>query len=511
MGHVDHGKTSLLDAIRETNVTAKEFGGITQHIGAYQVETSHKNKITFVDTPGHEAFTAMRARGGQVADIVILVVAADEGVKPQTIEAINHAKAAAVPMIVAINKMDLPNADVAKVKQQLAEAEVAVEGWGGEVVCVEVSAKKKQNLEALLEMIGLVAEMGELKGDPQARFEGVVIESQLDPKKGPVATILVRDGTLKIGDEILGGSVAGKVKAMTDDRGERLKTAGPSVPVEVLGFKEVPEAGSVLRVGVPHSEVPEPKAEPGVTLAKLREEPGAAEAKVLNLVIKSDTVGTLEAVRVSLLKLDTEDVRLKILHAATGDVSESDVLLASVGRGIVVAFNVQVPGAAKFLARTQQVQIRTYQIIYKLIEDVEKALLGVLEEEEEQVKGRAEVLKLFPLPSGDVVLGVQVTGGALRPGNRIAVWRDQPSDSEGEAGVDEVSEKVSKPTKGVSKVSESDVAKEEKEVEPIYRGRIKKLKHGKEEAKVAGKDTECGILLKPQFKEVKKGDILEVV
>jgi len=479
MGHVDHGKTSLLDAIRESHVTDKEFGGITQHIGAYEVTAPNGQPITFIDTPGHAAFTEMRAQGGRAADVVVLVVAANDGVMPQTKEAIDHARAAAAPILVAINKMDLPEADPNKVKQQLAEYGVLVEGWGGEVVCVEVSAKTKQGLDHLLEMILLVAEMLQLEAHPSQPPQGVVVESQLHPHKGSLATVLVRDGTLRLGEEIVVGGQEGKVKSLVNFAGKPLKDAGPSQPVELMGLKGVPVVGSLLfKKGTAEAEASltaraEETLTEKVTLASLAQEQ-AEGVTVLNLVLKGDVEGSLGALQSALLRLETEDKQLRVLHASTGDVSESDVLLASASRAVVLAFNVRIPKDIQFLAEQRNVEIRSYNIIYQLLEDTEKALKGMALAEEMAIKGRGEVLATFKLPSGDLVVGAKVVGGRIRVGDKVELRR------EGEEA-------------------------------PLHSAKVKNLKHGKEDISQATKEMECGILLKPLFLEAKKGDTVEVL
>lgn len=486
LGHVDHGKTSILDAIRQTSVTAKEVGSMTQHTGAYQVEHKGK-KITFIDTPGHEVFTQMRARGGRVCDLVVLVVAANDGVKPQTKESIAHAKAAKVPIIVAINKIDLPSANPDRVKEQLVEEGVIVEDLGGDTVCVETSALKKKGLDNLLEMILLVAEMQELKADPKAPFLGVVIESSLEAKKGPMATILIKEGTLKIGQGVVTGTAEGKVKLMVDEWRKAQKTAGPGTPVEVLGFKEVPGIGEEVADAARKGELLKKAAEKPVTLSEFYQKSEDSKVKVLNLVLKSDVQGTLEAIQASLLKLETEEFQIRIIHAATGDITESDVLLAAAAKGVIIGFDVNVNRDTGYLAKCSGVEVRRYDLIFDLVEEVGKALKGLLKEEKEVCKGRAEILKLFPLPSGDVVLGAAVTGGTLKVGCRVEILREPARSAEG--------------TTSAGGGEEA----------PVYKGKIKNLKHGKEVIEEAKCNTECGILLKPQFREVKIGDILIVL
>lgn len=513
MGHVDHGKTSLLDAIRQTNVTAKEEGGITQHIGASQV-TYQDQKITFIDTPGHEAFTEMRARGGQAADLVVLVVAADAGVKPQTREAISHIKAAQVPLVVALNKIDLPSAKPEKVKRELADAGVALEGYGGEVVSVEVSAKTKKGLDNLLEAILLIGEMAELSDTPEAPLSAVVIESRLDSRRGVVVNVVVKTGTLRVGEMITAGGVAGKVKALTDHRGQPVRQAFPADPAEILGFKEVLPVGSVVtRVGeVPTEEVkPRPaviekskaevKAEAGETesaAAKPDEaaaiegqavpvEPAASVAgSILKLVVKADTQGTLEALLASLGKLGDDEARLQIVHAGVGDVNDSDILLAIAAEAIVVAFNVKVPTRCQKLAADHRAIIRIYPVIYKLLEEIAEALEGVLELKEEKIKGRGEVIALFPLPSGDIIAGVNLFAGRMRVGDAVTVWENEEA----------LKEYLKDPETSAQK--------------PLHEAKIKRLKHEKETIASADKGRNYGILLNPQFVKIAKGHVLEV-
>jgi len=423
MGHVDHGKTSLLDAIRETNVTAQEVGGITQHIGAYQVEWNG-HKITFIDTPGHEAFTAMRARGAQVTDIVVLVVAADDGVMPQTVEAIDHAKAAGVPIIVAINKVDLPDADPERVKRQLAEHGLLIEEWGGDVIALPVSAKTRQGLDDLLEHIVLVAEISELKANPNRPAVGTIIESELDPRRGPMATVIVQKGTLRVGDAVVAGDTWGKIKAMFNERGQQVREAGPSTPVRVMGLEEVPQAGDILRV-VPdehaarelveaqRQERTATRAARTITLEEMAGQIAAGAIKELNVIIKADTQGTVEAIRGALERLNSERTRTNVLHAGTGNVTESDVLLAAASRAVIIAFQVRMEPGARREAEANGVQVRHYQIIYELIEDIQKALQGLLEPETVEVtEGRAEVRAVFKVRQGRVA-GCYVREGVI--------------------------------------------------------------------------------------------------
>ncbi|OGC50523.1 translation initiation factor IF-2 [candidate division WWE3 bacterium RIFCSPHIGHO2_01_FULL_40_23] len=467
MGHVDHGKTSLLDYIRKSKVAEGEHGGITQKIGAYQVIYKDR-KITFIDTPGHEAFAKMRGRGGKVSDIVILVVSGDDGVMPQTKEAISHAKAANSQIIVAINKMDLPQANPDKVKQQLAENEVLVEGFGGDVICVPVSAKTGLGVDKLLDSILALSEILELKADPKGDLEGVIIESKLDAKKGPLFTAIIKNGTLKVGDEIYTYKTSGKVRSLFDFTGTQVKDATPSDPIEVLGFPIVPPAGEVF-VSVKNKDLLDVKKE---TVPE--EEKVLDSTKVINLILKADAHGSLEALEGSLKKLETPEARLKFLHKATGDISESDVLLAHSSKGLIFGFNTKVPSKVLELADSMKVTVRAYTIIYKLLDEVESLLKEVLFKEEVKVKGRAEVLKVFPLESGDIVAGCKVLGGALRQGAKISIFRESAE-------------------------------------EPIFTAKIKHLRRGKEEVNVVGKDVECGVLLNPIFKDIKVKDIIEVL
>jgi translation initiation factor IF-2 len=425
MGHVDHGKTSLLDAIRTTNVAAREAGGITQHIGAYQVEI-HGQKITFLDTPGHAAFTAMRARGAKATDVAILVVAADDGVQPQTEEAIGHAKAAQVPIIVAINKVDKADAQPDRVKQQLSDKGLIVEEWGGDIVAVNVSAKRKEGIEHLLEMILLVAEMAELKADPTKPAEGVVIEAKIDKARGPLATVLVQDGTLNLQDTVVVGSVVGKVRAMFTESGRRLKKAEPSTPVEILGLEGAPEAGDVMRVApderIARQWVEDAKrhqagsgaAGTAATLEAISANISAGETKELNLVVKTDVHGSVEPITLSLERLTTDKAKVSIVHAAAGSVNEADVLLAQSSHGVILGFNARVEPGAKRLAEMNGVDIRLYSIIYEVIDDVQKALEGLLDPDlVEIVEGHAEVRQVFKIGRTTAIAGCQVLDGRI--------------------------------------------------------------------------------------------------
>jgi translation initiation factor IF-2 len=423
MGHVDHGKTSLLDVIRKTNVTALEVGAITQHIGAYQAFVDER-KITFIDTPGHEAFTAMRARGAQATDIVILVVAADDGVMPQTIEAINHAKAAKVPIVVAINKMDKPDANPERVKQQLADLGLVVEEWGGDTVCVPISAKREQGISDLLENIFLVAEILELKANADRTAEGVVIEAKLDKTKGPLATLLVQRGTLKRGNIVVAGDTWGKIKVMFDDKGNQIHKAEPSTPAEVLGLNEVAKSGDLFTV-VPNehearSIVEEQKysrPRPTLSLSTLSSQISDGQIKELTIVLKTDAEGSIEPIRTSLERLGTDRAKARVIHAASGIITESDVLLASASKGIIIGFNTSTSPGATQLANLEALSIRQYDVIYKLLEDVDSTLKGMLEPTYTEVlSGRAEVRAIFPSSKLGKIAGVYITEGK--------VWRD---------------------------------------------------------------------------------------
>ncbi|MCD7826020.1 MAG: translation initiation factor IF-2 [Clostridiaceae bacterium] len=438
MGHVDHGKTSLLDAIREAHVTDKEAGGITQHIGAYVTEINGE-KITFLDTPGHEAFTSMRMRGAQSTDIAILVVAADDGVMPQTIEAINHAKAAGVEIIVAVNKIDKPSANVERVKQELVEYELVAEDWGGDTVFVPVSAHTKEGIDQLLEMIILTAEVSELKANPNRRARGVVIEAQLDKGRGPVATVLVQKGTLRVGDNIAVGSAYGKIRAMMNDNGQRVKEALPSTPVEILGLHDVPDAGEIFMATENDKEarnIAETYIKQGrekllddtkskLTLDGLFSQIQAGNIKELNLIIKADVQGSVEAVKQSLLKLSNEEVAVRVIHAGVGAINESDVSLASASNAIIIGFNVRPDNTAKETAEREKVDVRQYRVIYNAIEDIEAAMKGMLDPEyEEQVIGHAEVRQTFKASGVGVIAGAYVLDGKIVRGCQVRISRE---------------------------------------------------------------------------------------
>ena len=418
MGHVDHGKTTLLDVIRKTNVTAREAGAITQHIGAYQALVDGR-KITFLDTPGHEAFTAMRARGAQATDIVTLVVAADDGVMPQTVEAINHAKAAKVPIVVALNKIDKPDANPERVKQQLADLGLVIEEWGGDTVCVPISAKQGKGISDLLENLFLVADILELKADPDSAAEGVVIEAKLDKTRGPLATLLVQKGTLKRGDVVVAGSAWGKIKAMFDDAGKQIHKAEPSTPVEVLGLNEVAKSGDLFVVLPDEHEArsigeKQKHARPRsiLSLSALSSQISDGRIKELNIVLKTDVEGSIEPIRTSVERLGTEKSKTRVIHAASGSITESDVLLASASNGIVIGFNTPTSPGATQLADTEGVGIHHYNVIYKLIEDVDRTLKGMLEPTYAEVlSGRAEVRAIFPRGKQGKIAGVYVLEG----------------------------------------------------------------------------------------------------
>ncbi|NLM04744.1 MAG: translation initiation factor IF-2 [Clostridiales bacterium] len=447
MGHVDHGKTSLLDAIRETTVTQREAGGITQHIGAYEVMVNGE-KVVFLDTPGHEAFTTMRARGAKVTDIAVLVVAADDGVMPQTIEAINHAKAAGVPIIVAINKIDKPSANSDRVKQELSEHGVLIEEWGGDVVSVEVSALKGTNIDALLEMILLVAEMEELTANPNRKAIGTVIEAELDKGRGPVATVLVQNGTLKVGDSVVIGTTYGRIRAMVNDKGKRVKFAGPSTAVEITGFTEVPEAGDQMVVveddktakDIANSRKDKIKEEElrksqKISLDALYRQMTEGTIKELNIIVKADVQGSVEAVKQSIEKLSTDKVIIKVIHGAVGGITESDVMLASASNAIIIGFNVRPVSSATNLAKKENVDIRTYRIIYSALEDIEAAIKGMLDPEFKEVElGKAEVRETFKVPGAGVVGGCYVTEGKILRRAKIRLVRDGIIIHEGELG-----------------------------------------------------------------------------
>jgi len=438
MGHVDHGKTRLLDAIRQTNVMDTEAGAITQHIGAYQV-TIDEHKITFLDTPGHEAFTAMRAHGAQITDIIILVVAADDGVMPQTLEAINHARAAEVPIVVAINKIDKPEANQDRVKQQLAEAGLVIEEWGGDTVCVAISAKEKIGIQELLENLLVVAEVEELKANPSEQASGVVIEAEMDRNRGPLATVLVNSGTLKPGDTVVAGGTMGRVRAMLNDLGKQVKRAGPATPVEILGLNSVPQAGDILTavnseqqaqaLVEKHRREEEERGSVSarsVSLHNLYDKISSGQVKGLNIILKADVQGSIEPIRSSLEHLSSDEVQVRILHSGTGNISESDVMLAAASNGLIIGFGVSADEGARRLASTEGVDIRHYDVIYNVVDDVEKALKGLLEPElVEVIEGHAEIRAVFSSTKGAQVAGVYVLDGKVSRNSSARVRRGE--------------------------------------------------------------------------------------
>ena len=482
MGHVDHGKTLLLDVIRKTNVIDKEAGGITQHIGAYKVGID-KGKIVFLDTPGHEAFTSMRARGAQVTDIVILVVAADDGVMPQTEEAIAHAESAGVPIIVAINKIDKPNANIDKVKQDLMKFKLVSEDWGGQTIFVETSAKKMTGIESLLEMILLQAEMMELKANPDKPAKGIIIESKLDKGRGPVATVLIQDGTLENGQSFIAGLYSGKVRAIISDRGKKLKKAGPSTPVEVLGFTGIPMAGDSFMVVSDDRKARQvamlrqaKQREEGlvktskVTLDDLFIQMQQGDVKVLNILIKGDTQGSVQALKDSLEKLSSEEILLKVVHGAVGGIKETDVMLATATNAIIIGFNVRPSPKALEIIEKEKIDIRLYTVIYDAINDLKAAMKGMLEPKfKEKILGSAEVREIFTIPKIGVVAGCYVTEGTVKRGSETRLLRDSVV---------------------------------------IYQGKIDSLRRFKEDVKEAQVGYECGISLE-NFQDIKQGDIIE--
>jgi translation initiation factor IF-2 len=482
MGHVDHGKTTLLDAIRSSNLVDKESGGITQHVGAYRVAVKNRF-ITFIDTPGHEAFTQLRARGAKVTDIVVLVVAADDGVMPQTKEAIDHAKAAGVPIIVAINKIDKPEANIDRVKQQLAKENLLVEDWGGKTISVEVSAREKKNVGDLLEMILLLSDILEIKANPKVPAQGIVLEARLDSQKGPIATVIIQQGTLVQGQAFVSGLTTGKVRAMFDEHGKVLKSAGPSMPVEIMGFAEVPVAGDPFQVmddpGVAKLVVefrkslakkPEAARDSGVTLDELFKKIEGGQAKELTLVLKADVQGSIEVLSDVVPPLGTEKVKVKVVHAASGNITEADVLLASASKAIVIGYNVKPIQKILDLAKKEEVEIRTYKIIYQLTDDIKKAVIGLLEPViKESFQGRAEVRKVFQIPKVGAIAGCYVQDGRIVRNAEARVLRSR---------------------------------------EVIHQGRISSLKHLKENVTEVKKDYECGIGV-GGFNEFQPGDTIE--
>ena len=485
LGHVDHGKTSLLDAIRKTNVTNKEAGGITQHIGAYSVNVNGQ-KITFLDTPGHEAFTAMRMRGANSTDIAILVVAADDGVMPQTVEAINHAKAAGIEIIVAVNKIDKPSANIDRVKQELTEYELISEDWGGSTIFAPVSAKTGEGIQELLEMILLTADILELKANPKRKARGLVIEAQLDKGRGPVATVLVQKGTLKIGDFISAGASSGKVRAMIDDKGRRVKEAGPSTPVEILGLNDVPNAGEVFlahdsdKTAKSYAETfvaqnKEKKLEETkskMSLDDLFSQIQEGNLKELNLIVKADVQGSVEAVKQSLMKLSNEEVVVKCIHGGVGAITESDVTLAATSSAIIIGFNVRPDATAKAISEREGVDIRLYRVIYQAIEDIEAAMKGMLDPVfEEKIIGHAEVRQIFKASQIGNIAGSYVLDGIFQRGCKVRITR---------------------------------------EGEQIYEGELASLKRFKDDVKEVKAGFECGLVFEG-FDQMKEFDIVELL
>nr|WP_025322415.1 translation initiation factor IF-2 [Deferrisoma camini] len=482
MGHVDHGKTSLLDAIRETRVADREAGGITQHIGAYEVETS-RGKLVFLDTPGHEAFTALRARGAKVTDITVLVVAADDGIMPQTIEAIDHSKAAGVPIIVAVNKMDKPDADPERVKRQLTEHGLVPEEWGGDVICVPVSAKKRDGIDDLLEMIALQAELLDLKANPNKPARGVVIEARVDRGRGPVASVLVQEGTLKVGDVVLAGHHYGRIRALINDQGKRVKQAGPSIPVEVLGLGGVPTAGEAFQVVESErvaKQIATRRAEKArqeemaktrrVSLEDLHAQLAQGEVQDLNLIIKADVQGSVEALTKALEERSTDEVRVRVIHGAVGGITENDVNLATASHAIIIGFNVRPESKASQLADQQGVDIRLYNVIYDAIDDLNKAVQGLLAPTiEEKVLGRAEVRQLFRVPKVGTVAGCYVTEGVAQRSARVRLLRDNVV---------------------------------------VYEGTLASLKRFKDDVREVREGMECGLSIQ-NYNDIKEGDVVE--
>jgi translation initiation factor IF-2 len=486
MGHVDHGKTTLLDRIREANVVAGEAGGITQHIGAYQVVKDGK-KITFIDTPGHAAFSKMRMRGAQVTDIVVLMVAADDGVMPQTIEAINHARAAEVPIIVAVNKIDKENADPQRVLSQLAEYELVPEAWGGDTIVVEMSAQQNLGVDDLLEQLNVVAELEDLQANPDGRAKGIVLEANLDIGRGPVATVLVDKGTLKVGDPIVAGAAWGKVRALINERGEQIKEAGPSTPVQVLGLSMTPQAGDEFRAAPDEktarivaesrehrmrvlNQRGDARVQRGVKLEDIFTQIQAGEVATLNLVIKADVHGSLEAVTESLRKLERDEVKVAFVHRGVGGITENDITLAAATNATLIGFNVRPDRKSRDLAESEHVEIRTYEIIYKLLEDMERAMLGLLAPEfEEVVTGEAEVREIFRVPKLGAIAGCFVRTGTITRGTKVRFLREGTI---------------------------------------IWKGSIQSLRRFKEDVREVREGFECGIGLS-DFQDLKPGDLIE--
>lgn len=481
MGHVDHGKTSLLDAIRKTKVTASEAGGITQHIGAYTVNVSGE-EVTFLDTPGHEAFTAMRARGAQITDIVILVVAADDGIMPQTREAINHCKAANVPMIVAINKMDKESANPDRVKQELSEFGLLAEDWGGDTICVPVSARSGEGIDTLLEMVILTSEMQELVANPNRRAKGTVVEAQLDKGRGPVATLLVQNGTLSVGDSILVGSTYGRIRAMFNDEGKKIKSAGPSIPVEILGLSEVPSAGDKFNV-VKDEKTARAMAETRkdkikesnlsshrVSLEDLYSQIQEGKVKELAVIVKADVQGSVEAVKASLEKLSTDNVRVRVIHGGVGAITETDVTLAAASNALVIGFNVRPDNNASQIAEKEKVQLKTYRIIYEALDDIKAAMVGMLDPEyKEVVQGTVEIRQIFKISNVGTIAGSYVLKGKITRTSDVRVIRD-----------------------GIV----------------IFESKLSSLKRFKDDAKEVNQGYECGLSVE-KFNDLKEGDLIE--
>ena len=483
MGHVDHGKTSLLDYIRKSRVTAGEAGGITQHIGAYTVDVDDGRKITFLDTPGHEAFTAMRARGTQATDIAVLVVAADDSVMPQTVESINHAKAAEVPVIVAINKMDKPDANPDRVKQDLTQYGLVCEDWGGETICVPVSAVTGQGVNELLEMILLQADMLQLQANPNRLGKGVIIEAKLDKSRGPLATVLLQNGTLHVGDSVIAGLASGKVRALINDKGERVNEAGPSMPVEIMGFDDVPSAGDeMIAVGDDHlsRQVADErreklKASREATMAKMSMENlfssiEAGKVTTLNLIIKADVQGSVEAVKQAMEKLSSDEVKIRVLHSAAGAITKDDVNLASAFNAIIIGFNIRPDASAREAAEKQKVDIRMYTVIYKAIEDMELAMKGMLEPEYREVLlGHAEVRNVFKITGSGIIAGCYVTDGKVQRNAGVRLLRDNVV---------------------------------------VHEGKLSSLRHLKDDVKEMAAGYECGMSLEGH-NDIKEGDVVE--
>jgi len=480
MGHVDHGKTMLLDTIRKSNIVSKEAGGITQHIGAYQV-TINQKKLTFLDTPGHEAFTALRARGAQVTDIAILVVAADEGLKPQTIEALNHAQAAAVPIIVALNKVDKPDIDIDRCKQQLSEHNLLTEDWGGKTVMVPLSAKTGKGVDDLLEMIAIQAELLELKASKSGFAKGIIIEAQLSKQKGPVATVLIKAGTLKIGDFVTVGKVYGKIRALFNDLGGAVQQVGPGSPAEILGLSEVPEPGEILVARGTEKECKEfceikkqeeiqnKERQVSLSMESLSSKIQGGELKQLNLIIKGDVMGSIEALKASILQIDSKEIPIQILHAATGTITENDITLAQASSGLVIGFGVQPNADAEKQAEQHGVKIKTYNIIYEVLEDIEKVVKGMYKPEFEEVDlAQIEVRQLFSFSKIGTIAGCYVTNGKITRNNMVKVIR----------------------------------AKKE-----VFRGKLSSLKRFKEDVKEVSSGFECGIVIE-KYEELKEGDTI---